>query len=49
MRLLVVFSHPDPDSFNSALCRTACEALREAGHEVRLLDLYREGFDPVFS
>lgn len=49
MRLLVVFSHPDPDSFNAALCRTATEALREAGHEVRLLDLYREGFDPVFS
>jgi putative NADPH-quinone reductase len=49
MRLLVVFCHPDPDSFNAALCRTACEALREAGHEVRLVDLYREGFDPVFS
>lgn len=49
MRLLVVFCHPDPDSFNAALCRTACEALREGGHEVRLVDLYREGFDPVFS
>jgi putative NADPH-quinone reductase len=49
MRLLVVFTHPDPDSFNAALCRTAVEALREGGHEVKLLDLYRDGFDPVFS
>jgi NAD(P)H dehydrogenase (quinone) len=49
MRLLVVFTHPDPDSFNAAICRTAVEALREAGHEVKLVDLYRQGFDPVFS
>jgi NAD(P)H dehydrogenase (quinone) len=49
MRLLVVFTHPDPDSFNAAICRTAVQALREGGHEVQLLDLYRDGFDPVFS
>jgi NAD(P)H dehydrogenase (quinone) len=49
MRLVVVFTHPDPESFNAAVFKTAVEALREAGHELRLIDLYREGFDPVFS
>lgn len=49
MRLLVVFTHPDPQSFNAAVFATALAALREAGHELRVIDLYREGFDPVFS
>jgi putative NADPH-quinone reductase len=49
MRLLVVFCHPDPDSYGAALYATACEALREAGHELRCIDLYAEGFDPVFT
>ena len=49
MRLLVVFCHPDPDSYGAALYRTACEALRQAGHELRCIDLYAEGFDPVFT
>ena len=49
MRLLVVFCHPDPESFGAAIFRTACEALRAAGHELRIIDLYAEGFDPVFT
>ena len=48
MRLLVVFCHPDPESFGAAIFRTACDALRAAGHELRIIDLYAEGFDPVF-
>ncbi len=49
MRTLVVFSHPSPDSYGAALCRAACAALRAGSHEVRLRDLYREGFDPVLT
>ncbi|MCU0967955.1 MAG: NAD(P)H-dependent oxidoreductase [Rubrivivax sp.] len=49
MRLLLVFCHPDPDSFGAALRRAAADALRGAGHELREIDLYAEGFDPVFS
>lgn len=49
MKLLVVFCHPDPASYGAALRDTALQALREAGHELRLLDLYAEGFDPVLS
>jgi NAD(P)H dehydrogenase (quinone) len=49
MKLLLVFCHPDPDSFGAALRRTAVDALRAAGHELREIDLYAEGFDPVFA
>lgn len=49
MKLLLVYCHPDPQSFGAALRRTAAEALRHAGHELREIDLYAEGFDPVLS
>jgi len=49
MRLLLVFCHPDPQSFGAALRKAAVEALKAAGHELRQIDLYAEGFDPVLS
>lgn len=49
MRVLVVHSHPDPDSYNAALCAATTAALEKAGHDVRLIDLYAEGFDPVLT
>jgi NAD(P)H dehydrogenase (quinone) len=49
LKLLLVFCHPDPDSFGAALRRTAVQALHAAGHELREIDLYAEGFDPVFT
>lgn len=47
MRVLTVFAHPVPESFNAAVHRRLVEALAAAGHEVRSLDLYAMGFDPV--
>lgn len=49
MRVLVVYCHPCPESFTAAVRDTALAALREAGHEVRLVDLYAAKFDPVMS
>lgn len=49
MRCLIVYSHPVETSYCAALCARASDSLRTAGHEVRLLDLYAEGFDPVLS
>jgi NAD(P)H dehydrogenase (quinone) len=46
VRVLVVLAHPDPDSFNAALCLELCAGLVEAGHEPDVLDLCGEGFDP---
>lgn len=49
MRALVVYAHPVPESFVAAVRDATLDALRRSGHEVRLLDLYAEGFDPVMG
>jgi putative NADPH-quinone reductase len=49
MRVLVVYCHPVPESFCASIRDTAVATLAEGGHEVRLLDLYAEGFDPVMG
>ncbi|MBJ6372407.1 NAD(P)H-dependent oxidoreductase [Sedimentitalea arenosa] len=47
MRTLVIFAHPSTESYGAALLDTACRALEAAGHDLRVIDLYREDFDPV--
>jgi putative NADPH-quinone reductase len=49
MRVLLVHCHPCADSFSAALRDAAVAALKKGGHEVRLIDLYASGFDPVLS
>jgi putative NADPH-quinone reductase len=49
MRILVLYAHPDPDSFVAALHRKTVETLLRAGHEVDDCDLYAEAFDPVLT
>ena len=49
MRVLYIYSHPLDDSFHAALRGVAIERLAQAGHEVDLIDLYADGFDPVLS
>ena len=47
MRVFVLYSHPEPQSFNAAMFHTACETLAAAGHDVRTSDLHEMQFDPV--
>ncbi len=49
MRVLVLYCHPNPESYGAALHRTVVESLVSAGHEVDDCDLYAEGFDAVLS
>jgi len=49
MRILYIYCHPLPESFHAAIRRKALTALAAAGHQVDLLDLYAEKFDPVLS
>ena len=49
MKVYVVYCHPDPESFTAAVRERAVDALTKAGHDVRLADLYAEGFDPTMS
>src|ERR1700684_1333005 len=49
MRVLYIYCHPLPESFHAAIRARALAALANAGHDVDLLDLYAEKFDPVLS
>ena len=47
MKILIVLAHPEHQSFNGAMFRTAVETLSAAGHEVRTSDLHAMQFNPV--
>ncbi len=49
MRVLHLYCHPLPESFHGAQRAAVGRGLAHAGHEVDLLDLYAEGFDPVLG
>lgn len=44
MKVLLVFAHPEPRSLSAALRDVAIEALEAQGHEVRVSDLYADGW-----
>lgn len=47
MRILTVFCHPHEESFTASVFHSVRSTLAERGHELRIIDLYRENFDPV--
>ena len=47
MRAVVVYCHPVEGSFCSSLRDAALRGLRTAGHDVTLIDLAADNFDPV--
>ncbi|MBU0706024.1 NAD(P)H-dependent oxidoreductase [Patescibacteria group bacterium] len=49
MKALVIYAHPSIESFNHALLEAFLKGLKKAGHEYELIDLYRDGFNPVLA
>lgn len=47
MKVLIVYAHEEPRSFNGALKNTAIKALEAQGHQVVVSDLYRMQFKAV--
>lgn len=47
MKVLIVYAHPEPTSFNHALKEQAIHVLQESHHEVKLSDLYAMHFNPT--
>ena len=48
MNVYIVFSHPNHNGLGYAALQAAKKGFEDAGHEVRVTDLYQEqGFDPV--
>ena len=44
MNFLIVFAHPEPQSLNGQLLRAATSHLTALGHQVKVTDLFQEGF-----
>lgn len=49
MNVLVVYCHPDPGSFIAAVRTVVVETLQRGGQDVRVEDLYAEGFEPALT
>ena len=49
MKLLVVFAHPLRNSYPRAVLDAFLEPIRAQGHQIDLLDLHEEDFDPRFT
>lgn len=51
MKYLIVYSHPHRESLNGAFLRTITRTLEERSDapEIKVLDLYGDGFDPVLT
>lgn len=47
MNHLIIYSHPNPASFNHAIKETIVHALKSKGQSVRVRDLYALHWDPV--
>jgi len=47
LNVFIVYAHHEPTSFNAALLDESVTALRTAGHDVVVSDLYAMKFDPV--
>ena len=48
-KIFLVYGHYNEKSFNSAIRDTFIETAKTKGHQVDLVDLYKEKFNPVFA
>lgn len=47
MQVLIVYAHPEPQSFNGGMRDLAVATLTAQGHDVEVSDLYAMGWNPV--
>ena len=49
MNVLIVYAHPNPQSFNKSILEIVEAEFKRRGDEVRIRDLYVENFNPVLD
>ncbi|MEG1585283.1 MAG: NAD(P)H-dependent oxidoreductase, partial [Bacteroidales bacterium] len=49
MEHLIIYAHPNPNSFNHAILETCLNKLTALGASVEVRDLYKINFNPCFS
>ena len=48
MNTLIVYTHPWDGSFNHHVLETTIETYQNKGHEVDVIDLHKDNFDPIY-
>ncbi|MFT5220087.1 MAG: NAD(P)H dehydrogenase (quinone) [Planctomycetota bacterium] len=49
MNILVIYTHPRADSLNHSLLEATIRGLEQAGHQIKVADLYAENFQPAMT
>lgn len=49
MKTVIVYAHPWDKSYNFFILQSLVEGLGQSGHDIDLIDLYKEGFNPVLG
>lgn len=49
MKVMVIYAHPYDKSYNHAILESTLEGLKEGNHEIDLVDLNKDGFNPVMT
>ena len=49
MNILLVYAHPEGESFNKAIREAFLRGIKTAGHKINIIDLYKDKFNPVLS
>ena len=49
MKALLVYCHPSPDSFNAGILDTVTKSFKLKNVELRIIDIYKDGFDPTLT
>jgi NAD(P)H dehydrogenase (quinone) len=47
--VLIIYAHPDEESFNAAILNTAVDQLKRTGCVYSVIDLYKQNYNPVLS
>jgi NAD(P)H dehydrogenase (quinone) len=45
--ILIIYAHPDEQSFNAAILHKAIHTIETSGNTYRVIDLYKENYNPV--
>jgi len=47
MNVLIIYTHPNPNSLNHAILEQVEQGLKDGNHSYELIDLYADNFNPV--
>ena len=47
MNVLIIYAHPNPNSFNHSILEKLEQGLKDWNHTFRVIDLYADNFNPV--